>query len=175
MTDKSKQTHTWKKIDLGSKNLKEFFVRHLDRIYAAKRHVVAKLPSIENEAAFADLKETICETITDTEKQLTRMELIYSMLDETPSSASINGLSGLIEDAFEAINQAQGEPEMRDLSIIFYLQNIASIEMSSFQVLQMAAVKLKNKHINKLLKENYDDAKADRTLLLLICSKYITN
>jgi len=46
--------------------------------------------------------------------------------------------------------------------------------MASFQVLQMAAVKLKNKQIKQLLKENYDEAKADRTLLLLIAAKYIT-
>ncbi|RZJ87059.1 MAG: DUF892 family protein, partial [Chryseobacterium sp.] len=67
----------------------------------------------------------------------------------------------------------QGEPELQDLSIIFYLQNIESVEMASFQVLQMAAVKLHNNHINKLLKDNYDEAKTDRTLLLLISSKYI--
>jgi len=47
--------------------------------------------------------------------------------------------------------------------------------MASFQILQMAAVRLKNKHISQRLKENYEEAKADRTLLLLISSKYITN
>jgi len=175
MTNPTKKSASWKKINLGSEKLKDFFTRHLDRIYAAKQHLVSRLPSIENEAAFSDLKMAICETVADVEKQLTRMEIIYSILDAQPATASINGLSGLIQDAFEAISEQQGEPEMRDLSIIFYLQNIASIEMSSFQILQMAAVKLKNKHINQLLKENYDDAKADRTLLLLISSKYITN
>jgi hypothetical protein len=48
------------------------------------------------------------------------------------------------------------------------------MEMASFQVLQMAAVKFKNKQIKQLIKENYDEAKADRTLLLLITAKYIT-
>ncbi|MDO7743345.1 MAG: DUF892 family protein, partial [Pedobacter sp.] len=61
------------------------------------------------------------------------------------------------------------------LSIIFYLQNIESVEMASFQILQMAAVRLNNKHISQLLKENYEEAKSDRTLLLLISSKYIIN
>ena len=84
-------------------------------------------------------------------------------------------MAKFIEDAFEAINEQSGESELRDLSIIFYLQNIESVEMASFQILQMAAVKLKNKHVDQLLKENYNEAKADRTLLLLISSKYITN
>jgi ferritin-like metal-binding protein YciE len=54
------------------------------------------------------------------------------------------------------------------------MQNIESVEMASFQVLEMAAVKLKSKQIKQLIRENYDEAKADRTLLLLITAKYIT-
>jgi ferritin-like metal-binding protein YciE len=175
MNQQPDQHSAWKKINLGSKKLKLFFLKHLDRIYAAKLHLVSGLPKLAAEAQFADLKNAICETVEDVEKQLARMEVIYTLLDADVSHGSIHGLTGLIDDAFEAINEQTGEPELRDLSIIFYLQNIESVEMASFQILQMAAVKLKNKHINQLLKENYDEAKADRTLLLLISSKYITN
>ena len=166
---------SWKKINLGSEKLKIFFIKHLDRIYGAKLHLVSKLPSLAAEVEFADLKNAILETVADVEKQIARMEVIYSLLDAEVSTGSIHGLTGLIEDAFEAIDEQIGEGELRDLSIIFYLQNIESVEMASFQILQMAAIKLKNKHINQLLKENYDEAKADRTLLLLISSKYIIN
>ena len=175
MSEKPERSRSWKKINLGSDKLKVFFIKHLDRIYGAKLHLVSKLPSLVSEVEFADLKNAIIETVDDVEKQIARMEVIYSLLDAEVSKGSIHGLTGLIQDAFEAINEQMGEPELRDLSIIFYLQNIESVEMASFQILQMAAVKLKNKHINQLLKENYDEAKADRTLLLLISSKYITN
>ena len=175
MSEKPNRHSSWKKINLGSEKLKYFFIKHLDRIYAAKLHLVSKLPSLLEEVQFSDLKFAICETVEDVEKQIARMEVIYTLLDAEISRGSIHGLTGLIEDAFEAINEQAGEPELRDLSIIFYLQNIESVEMASFQILQMAAVKLKNKHINQLLRENYDEAKADRTLLLLISSKYITN
>jgi len=174
MSEKPDKSRSWKKINLGSDRLKVFFIKHLDRIYNAKLHLVSKLPSLASEVEFADLKNAINETVEDVEKQIARMEVIYSLLDAEVSRGSIHGLTGLIQDAFEAIDEQMGEPELRDLSIIFYLQNIESIEMASFQILQMAAVKLKNKHINQLLKENYDEAKADRTLLLLISSKYIT-
>ncbi|RZK57290.1 MAG: DUF892 family protein [Pedobacter sp.] len=174
MNEEPKKHRSWKKIQLGSERLKQFFLKHLDRIYGAKQHLVVKLPSLMEEVEFADLKNAIIETVADVEKQIARIEVIYSLLDAEVATGSIYGPAGMIEDAFEAINEQKGEPELRDLSIIFYLQNIESMEMSSFQILQMAAVKLKNKHINQLLKENYDEAKADRTLLLLISSKYIT-
>ncbi|WP_281024308.1 DUF892 family protein [Mucilaginibacter celer] len=60
------------------------------------------------------------------------------------------------------------------MSILFYLHNIESMEMASFQILRIAAVKLKNSQIKKLTQRNYDEAKADRTLMLLIAAKYIT-
>lgn len=175
MSEQPNKHSSWKKINLGSEKLKVFFIKHLDRIYAAKLHLVSKLPHLLDEVQFADLKHAIRETVEDVEKQIARMEVIYTLLDAEVSKGSIHGLTGMIEDAFEAINEQTGEPELRDLSIIFYLQNIESVEMASFQILQMAAVKLNNKHVNQLLKENYDEAKADRTLLLLISSKYITN
>jgi len=175
MSEKPDKSKSWKKINLGSEKLKIFFVKHLNRIYGAKLHLVSRLPSLIKEVGFDDLKSAIEDTVGDVEKQIARMEVIYSLLDAEVSKGSIHGLTGLIQDAFEAIEEQSGEPEMRDLSIIFYLQNIESIEMASFQILQMAAVKLKNRHINQLLKENYEEAKADRILLLLISSKYITN
>jgi ferritin-like metal-binding protein YciE len=175
MNEKHDKHRSSKKIKLGSDKLKIFFLKHLDRIYAAKQHLVSKLPELEQEVEYADLREAIIETVADVEKQIARMEVIYHLLDAQVSSGSIHGLAGLVQDAFEAINEQRNEAELRDLSIIFYLQNIESVEMASFQILQMAAVKLNNKHVSLLLKENYDEAKADRTLLLLISSKYIVN
>ncbi|WP_262714276.1 MULTISPECIES: ferritin-like domain-containing protein [Mucilaginibacter] len=96
------------------------------------------------------------------------------MLEADREEGNFSGLSGLIDDAFEDIKLHSKDAELRDLSIAFYLQNIESMEMASFQVLEMAAVKLKNKQIKQLIKENYDEAKAHRTLLLLITAKYVT-
>lgn len=173
--EKSNKPKSWERINLGSEGLRKFFLAHLDRIYTAKAHLLARLPALMLQARFSDLKSAIGETVEDVQKQLARMQMIYTILEAEVSAGSIHGLSGLVNDAFEAIGQHSGEPELQDLSIIFYLQNIESIEMASFQILQMAAVKLKNPQVSKLLKENYEEAKSDRTLLLLISSKYIAS
>jgi ferritin-like metal-binding protein YciE len=73
------------------------------------------------------------------------MELNYRILDSNYSDCNTKGLTGLVEDAFTAIQEQGKDKELRDLSILFYLQNIESVEISSFQILQMAAVKLKDK------------------------------
>jgi len=175
MSTQPNKPNSWNRINLGSEKLKIFFLTHLDRIYSAKLHLVHKLPSLAAEAQFADLKNAIEETVQDVEKQIARMQMIYTLLDAEVAEGSIHGLTGMIDDAFEAIVEQTGEPELCDLSIIFYLQNIESVEMASFQILQMAAVKLNNKQVSALLKENYEEAKSDRTLLLMISSKYIVS
>lgn len=162
-------------IKLGSDKLQTFFIEHLNRIYSAKIHLVEKLPTLQDEAYFSDLRHAIAETVESVEKQIARMQLIYEILDENVAPARVKGLSGLVDDAFNAIQQQKGESELRDLSIIFYMQNIESVEIASFQILRMAAVKIKNTQVSKLLKENYEASKAVRTLFLLISTKYIVN
>jgi ferritin-like metal-binding protein YciE len=173
MDENSQNSKSGKKINFGPKKIKTYFINHLDKIYAAKAHLVSHLPQIADEAYFTDLRHAILETMEDVEKQMARMEIIYNILDAEVSKGNFSGLAGLVDDAFADIKLHSAEPELRDLSIAFYMQNIESMEMASFQVLQMAAVKLKSKQIKQLIKENYDEAKADRTLLLLITAKYI--
>jgi ferritin-like metal-binding protein YciE len=161
-------------IIVGPQKLRTYFVNNLNKIFAAKTHLIKHLPEIAEEAHFSDLRSAILKTMEDVEKQLARMDIIYAMMDAELNDGNYSGLAGLIDDAFEDIKLHSKDPELRDLSIAFYLQNVESMEMASFQVLEMAAVKLKNKQIKQLIKENYDEAKADRTLLLLITAKYVT-
>lgn len=162
-------------MNLDTEKLRTFFVEHLDKIYCAKSHLITRLPQLLEQAHFSDLKAAIIQTVEHVQMEIARMDMIYALLDTDYSDCTAKGITGFVEDAFAAIAQQGPQKELRDLSMLFYLQNIESVEMASFQILQMTAVKLKNKQIGKLLKENYEEAKADRTLFLLIASKYITS
>jgi len=160
-------------IHLGDTRLLKFFTDNLDKIYCAKKHMVDRFPEIANEAHFEDLNLAIMETVDDVKKQIIRMDEIYQILGAKNSVAGCSGLAGMIEEAFAAISEQKDDTALRDMSILFYLQNMESIEVASFQVLQMMAVKMKNSEILQLLKENLDEAKDDRMLLLLITAKYV--
>ncbi|OJV19762.1 MAG: hypothetical protein BGO21_22135 [Dyadobacter sp. 50-39] len=161
-------------INLDKDDLEVFFINHLDKIYAAKSLLVSELPQILDNTYFSDLREAISETVEDVRKQLKRMDEIYQIMGAAVSDDSSNGLKGLIADSFKDIRLHGNNPELRDMSILFYLHNIESIEMASFQILEMLAVKLKNGRIKQLIKQNYEEARADRILLLLINAKYIS-
>lgn len=162
-------------IHLGNTRLLKFFTDNLDRIYCAKKHMVDRFPEIANEAHFSDLNLAIMETVDDVKKQIIRMDEIYDLLGTEKSITGCSALSAMIEEAFTAIREQKDDTALRDMSILFYLQNIESIEVASIQVLQMMAVKMKNPEILQLLKENLDEAKDDRMLLLLITAKYVAS
>jgi len=173
MEENAKNSSKHEKINFGHEKLKIFFVTHLDKIYAAKSHLIKHLPLLIDHIHLSDLQSAIQETLDNVGKQLARMEIIYSILDSEIGKGNFTGLAGLVDDAFADIANYASDPELRDLSIVFYMQNIESMEAASFKILQMAAVKLKNKQIQQLIAENYMEAKSDRTLLLLITAKYM--
>ena len=169
------QTERSRTIHLGDTRLLKFFTDNLDRIYCAKQHMVSRFPEIASEAHFSDLNFAIMETVDDVKKQIIRIDEIYELLGAKNSTAGCTGLIGMIEEAFIAIHEQKEDTALRDMSILFYLQNIGSIEVASIQVLQMMATKMKKTEILQLLKENLDEAKDDRMLLLLITAKYVTS
>jgi len=172
MTKQPKRSHI---IHLGDKRLLDFFISNLDKIYCAKKHMVARFPEIAGEAHFEDLNQAIMETVDDVKKQIVRMDEIYDRLGAENKAAGCQGLAGMIEEAFTAIADQQDDTALRDMAILFYMQNMESIEVASFQALQILAKKLKNAEITQLLKENLDEARDDRKLLLEITAKYATS
>jgi ferritin-like metal-binding protein YciE len=163
-----------KTINFDKQDLEKFFIKHLNKIYAAKMLLLVQLPEIMKNAYFSDLKYGILDTLEDVKKQVARMDEIFEIMHASVSSENSNALESLVEDSFLDISRYAGYAELRDMSILFYLHNIESIEMASFQILEMLAVKLKDERIKQLIKLNYEDARKGRTLLLLLNAKYIS-
>ena len=160
-------------INVSREDLVGFFIRHLDKVYAAKAHLIKRLPEILYEVEFSDLEQAIFETVALVDGQRKRMEQVYEIMGVSIRKGSIKGLQGVIDETFEEIKAYQLNHELRDMSILFYMSNIESIEMASFQVMQMLAIKIGDEQIKTLLKESYQDSQADRTLMLLITTKYL--
>jgi ferritin-like metal-binding protein YciE len=160
-------------INLDSNNLELFFLHHLNKVYAAKSLLINELPVLMDNAHFSDLKNGVSIMVEDVKKQLSELGKVYDILGANVSSTHYNGLMSMVKDAFEEITLHSGNPQLRDMSILFYLQIIESIEMASFQILEMLAVKLRNEKVKQLINENYQISKADRTHFLLINIKYI--
>ncbi|WCT14886.1 DUF892 family protein [Mucilaginibacter jinjuensis] len=160
-------------LTLEPQQLRDFFISHLNRIYCAKAHLVERLPELADQAQFRDLRYAIIETMEDIDRQIARMDEVFVLLDEKPSIEKHDELIDFLENGFAANYQQVDDLVLRDLSILFYLSLVESIEVASFHILLMAADKMHSKQIKQLLQENFDESKADRSLFTQITAKYI--
>jgi len=158
---------------LSPDELLRFFISHLNRIYCAKNQLVDKLPLLGERAHFVDLKEAMDETVDAVRLQIQRMNKIYVLLDDFYHPESCVGLTGILDEAFQSIGVPGDGPALRDLSILFYMQHIESIESASFNVLLRVADRLAQPEIAQLLLESYDEAYEDRALFRAITENYL--
>ena len=157
---------------IGSEKIHTFFIEHLNRIYCAKSHLAERLPEIYEGAGFADLKFAIKETIISTEKQLARIDKIYELLGLQYSFEKCQALITFLENGFADLQLHSEQLQVRDLMIVSYLYQLDAVEMSSAQILQFVTTEIMNQQIKQLLKDNYNEAKAESVLLLLLIEKY---
>src|ERR1700753_2214019 len=104
--------------------LRDFFIEHLNRVYCAKDKLAEKLPLLASQAAFLDLQQAISETVEEVHQQLQRLRRIFIVLEAFYQSTSCLGLAGLLDEAFQSIGPRAQDRKIRDLSILFYMQNI---------------------------------------------------
>ncbi|WP_428331679.1 DUF892 family protein [Mucilaginibacter sp.] len=153
--------------------LKHFFISHLNRIFCAKSQLVEKLPELSTRSHFLDLKQAIDETVEIVNNQMGRMKQIYILLDAWYQPESCVGLTGILDEAFQSIGNPHESAPLRDLSILFYMQNIESIEIASFKTLMKVIEKLDEPEVTQLLLESYDEAREDKILLNQIIEHYL--
>jgi ferritin-like metal-binding protein YciE len=122
--------------EFSAAELRRFFISHLNRIYCAKSQLVDKLPQLGERSHFLDLRQAISETIEVVELQIERMKEVYIALDTFYQQESCVGLIGILDEAFQSIGSPADTAAIRDLSILFYMQNIESIETASFKVMK---------------------------------------
>ncbi len=157
--------------DTFDKELYTFFKHCLSRIYFGKANLMSRLTNLQTVSEHQSLISTLRDLGGNIRRQMARIELVYELLDEPMKNTIAGGVDGLLNDIFYDVDQHKHKGKGVDLSIIFCLQNIESLEVAGFKMLRMAAVPLRNAQVKQLLKENYYDAKANRHLLLLIAAE----
>lgn len=160
-------------LKLSQQEYRHFLISHLHRIYCAKNELVEKLPIIGKRAHFLDLQQAITETVDIVRQQIRRMKDIYILLDSYYQHESCIGLIGILDEAFQSIGTPGEGPALQDLSILFYMQHIESIEIASFKTLLMVAHEYQQPDIEQLLVECYDEAQEDKALFTAIMANYL--
>jgi ferritin-like metal-binding protein YciE len=161
-------------LKLEEASLKKVFLMQLGNIFSVKTYLIANLPLISESASFHDLRHAIFESIGDIQVQLLRMNVIYKLIGERYRPQQCMGVRGLTTEIFVAIKTPDLSHLERDLLLLYHLNNLQSIEISSFTFLHEIAESMPLEDMSMLLRQNLDMAKDNKELFELITREYIS-
>ena len=145
-------------------NLQQLFVKELRDLYDAENQITEALPKLIEAAHHNELKQALQQHLKVTKQQITRLEQIFTKLNEKPTGETCKGMKGLIKEGDEVLSH-EGDPSTIDAAIISAAQRVEHYEMAGYGTVRTYADLLGRDDMASLLQQTLDEEKeADETL-----------
>ena len=148
----------------AAQGLRELFVAELKDIFWSENELIKAIPKMIQNATADELAEALTNHLEETREQVTRLEEVFSSIDEQPEAKKCEAMEGLIKEAEEIMeNTKQGA--VRDAGIISAAQKIEHYEIATYGTLCSFANILGEDMAASLLEETLiEEKEADEKL-----------
>ncbi len=144
--------------------LHELFVDGLKDIYWAEKALTKALPKMIKNATSSELIDALTSHLKETEGQVTRLEEIFSSVEEKATAKKCAAMEGLLKESNEIMEETE-KGAMRDAGIIAAGQKVEHYEIATYGTLRAFAELLGHEEAVTLLQESLDEEKgADEKL-----------
>jgi len=151
--------------------LNDLFIDELKDIYWAEKHLTKALPKMQKAATSQELANALEDHLAVTEKQIDRLEEVFSMLDMPARAKKCEGMEGLVKEGQGVMEEMPKGTAARDAGIIISSQKIEHYEIAAYGSLVQLAKTMGKNDIATLLQETLDEEKeADKLLSQLAVS-----
>ena len=154
-------------------DLKQLLIHQLNRVNCTKGYLARNLPKLQEIASFNTMKLAIREDLEDVQKQQSRIDEIYGLLQAEPSDEGCEVIKSVIDEAYNLNNNSGKSTIINDMDVILYMQLIENIELTSFRMLKMIAGYMGNTQIIQMLTECFDENVDNDRLFTLISAEYL--
>ncbi|MEW4489361.1 ferritin-like domain-containing protein [Thalassoglobus sp. JC818] len=145
-------------------SLMKLYVHELKDLFSAENQLVDALPKMVKAANDEDLKTAFKEHLTETEKQIQRLEKIFAQLEFEPGGHKCAGMEGLITEG-EHLMKSEISPNVLDAALIAAAQRVEHYEMAGYGTARTYAEKLGRHEDADLLQETLnEEGHADQLL-----------
>lgn len=149
---------------MARENLQELYVDQLRDLHSAENQILEALPKMIEKTTHPDLKAALQEHRRITERQVERLDRIFSELGEDPAGEKCKGMEGLIKEGDEALKDHE-DGDVRDAAIIAAAQRVEHYEMAGYGTVRTFASMLGLDDQAQLLQETLDEeGEADHKL-----------
>ena len=140
-------------------SLNDLYLEQLRDLYSAETQIVDALPKMVEAATSPDLKKGFSDHLRQTEEHVSRLERIFTDLQEKPKGETCEAMKGLIKEGSSMV-KANGEPAAIDAGLIAAAQRVEHYEIAGYGTVCTYAEMLGHADHKKLLAMTLDEEKA---------------
>jgi ferritin-like metal-binding protein YciE len=154
------------------KQLDELFHDTLKDIYFAEKKILSALPKMAKAAQNEDLKAAFEKHHDETEGQVSRLEQVFGIIDQTPKGKTCDAIMGIIEEGQEIMKEYKGSPAL-DAGLLAAAQAVEHYEISRYGTLRTWAEELGLSDAVPLLQETLDEEEATDQALTKLAERVV--
>src|SRR5262249_2228257 len=121
--------------------------------------ILSALPKMAKAAQNEDLKAAFQKHLRETEGQVSRLEKVFGMIDQTPKGKTCDAIMGIIEEGQEIMKRYKGSPAL-DAGLLSAAQAVEHYEISRYGTLRTWAQELGLNDAVPLLQETLGQEEA---------------
>lgn len=153
--------------------LEKFFTDQLKDIYYAEQQLLKALKEMKNAATTEELEDAFANHHSQTERHITRLEKVFTMLGKTAEGKKCEAMDGLIKEGQSIIKETKKGTMTRDAALIIAAQKVEHYEIATYGGLVQLAITLKKQNAAKLLDKTLQEEEDTDTLLTDIAEQHI--
>jgi ferritin-like metal-binding protein YciE len=143
-------------------SLRDLYFDELANLYDAETQIIRTLPRLAEAARSPELREALRKHCEESRLHLERLELIFTHWGERRRSKACAGVSGIVQEADERLNQAATD-DATDAAIIGVAQRVEHYEIAAYGCARAYARRLSRLDEARLLQETLDEeSRAER-------------
>ena len=139
--------------------LRSLFIDELRDVHHAERQLVKALPKLAKAASSRALRAALETHLGETEEQISRLEKVFELLEESGKPKPCAGMQGIVEEGSSLIEE-EDKGAALDAGIIASAQRAEHYEMAAYGTLIAWAEALGEDEVVRLLEETLDEEKA---------------
>jgi len=143
----------------AAQGLRDLLCDELKDIYWAEKALTKAIPKMIKNATDENLKEALTGHLEETKQHVTRLEKVFSSIDEKAVAKKCEAMAGLIKEA-EEIMEGTEHGVVRDAGIILAGQKVEHYEIATYGTLFSFANILGEDEAAALLEETLEEEKA---------------
>jgi ferritin-like metal-binding protein YciE len=140
-------------------SLHDALIEEIKDLYDAEQQLMKALPAMAKAATNGALQGALEAHLEETRGQVTRLEKVFELLDESPKRKHCAGIAGIIEEASEILKE-DAPPAVLDACIIAGGQRAEHYEMAAYGTVVAWARTLELEQVALLLAQTLEEEKA---------------